>query len=225
MLMEFLRDRQKFLEELSESVSLEKKILTLFICNCFLFAIYGGIIGSTHSFWQTLASAIKLPALYLLTLIICLPALYFFDLLFSSHKRTFQQYLTLLLSAMSMISVMLIGFAPITLFFRLSVNNYDFFKLLNVVIFILTGVIGVHFFYKGMIFLTQADANQQRFLLQTVRLWLLLYALVGSQLGWTLRPFFGDPSSSFELFRAHGGSFSGDIIVLILQKLGLMYDD
>ncbi|WP_255552716.1 hypothetical protein [[Phormidium] sp. ETS-05] len=126
---------------------------------------------------------------------------------------------------MSMISVMLIGLAPITLFFRLSVNNYDFFKLLNVVIFILTGVIGIHFFYKGMVFLTQADVNQQKFLLQTVRLWLLIYALVGSQLGWTLRPFFGDPGSSFELFRAHGGSFSGDILVLILQKLGLMYDD
>jgi len=39
-----------------------------------------------------------------------------------------------------------------------------------------------------------------------LRFWLGLYGFVGSQLGWTLRPFFGSPGK-FELFRERGGNF------------------
>ncbi len=62
-------------------------------------------------------------------------------------KRVFAQYLALLLAAMAMISVMLFGFAPVTLFFRLSIDDYWFFLLLNIVILGFTGVVGVKFFF------------------------------------------------------------------------------
>lgn len=54
-----------------------------------------------------------------------------------------------------------------------------------------------------------------------LRSWLLLYAFVGMQLGWFLRPFFGDPKTSFELFRSvRGGSIYLDIIAAISEILG-----
>jgi hypothetical protein len=42
--------------------------------------------------------------------------------------------------------------------------------------------------------------------------WLTLYGLVGSQLVWTLRPFFGHPDHPFQLFREVEGNFYSQVI-------------
>jgi hypothetical protein len=52
--------------------------------------------------------------------------------------------------------------------------------------------------------------------------WVLLYAFVGSQLAWTLRPFFGAPGLEFELFRGLGGNFYSNIFVSIGELLGFI---
>ena len=92
-------------------------------------AIYGAIIGASSSWLQSIFSAVKLPALYLLTLIICFPTLYFFNVMFGS-KRTFEQFLALLMTTMALIAVLLFGFAPVSLFFLLTTRDYQFYKLL-----------------------------------------------------------------------------------------------
>ncbi|WP_245871185.1 hypothetical protein [Asanoa hainanensis] len=43
-------------------------------------------------------------------------------------------------------------------------------------------------------------------------IWILLFGFVGTQLGWTLRPFFGNPDSPFALFREIEGNFYAEII-------------
>jgi hypothetical protein len=43
----------------------------------------------------------------------------------------------------------------------------------------------------------------------------LRFLFVGTQLGWTLRPFFGSPGEKFELFRNLDGTFYGDLITTI----------
>ena len=77
VLLSLLRDRQNFLEEIRQEIRLQNKISSLFITSSIFFAIYGVIIGASHSFGQALSSAIKLPAFYLLTLMICFPTLFF----------------------------------------------------------------------------------------------------------------------------------------------------
>ncbi len=218
ILTNFLRDRSQFLEEISKDVRLEKKIVALLICSSVFFAIYGAIMGSFAGGLQILSSAIKLPALYLLTLIICLPTLYFFDII-SGSKRTFAQYLALLLASMSIISVMLFGFAPVTLFFRISINDYVFFTLLNVAILAITGFIGINFFYKAMRSFDAQDSEQAKYRASVVKGWLVLYAFVGSQLGWTLRPFFGSPSETFQIFRNLESNFYVEVLKLIGRAL------
>ena len=42
--------------------------------------------------------------------------------------------------------------------------------------------------------------------------WILLFGFVGTQLAWTLRPFFGSPKKAFELFRDIEGTFYSDIL-------------
>ena len=167
-----------------------------------------------------LSSGFKLPALYLLTLLICLPTLYLFDVIFGS-KRTFAQYVALLLASMSMISVMLCGFAPITLFFRLSINDHNFFRLLNIGVFALTGIIGIKFFHKAMISLIDPESESLPNRHKLIRAWLILYGFVGSQLGWTLRPFFGTPGQPFALFREIESNFYIEVLKIIGNVLGM----
>lgn len=249
VLITLLRDRQNFVEEIRKNVKIESKIVSLLISSSIFFAIYGAIIGTSSSWLQAISSAIKLPALYLITLIICLPTLFFFDILFGS-VLSFSQYAALLLTTVSVISVLLFSFAPITLFFLISVHDYNFFLLLNVAIFALTGIVGVRLFYAGMRSITRQselgtsaamvrqtssqtddfepvdaivltrEESLQRTRKRLLQFWLVLYALVGSQLGWTLRPFFGAPNEPFQLFRNIEGNFYSQVFRLFFNFLG-----
>ncbi len=49
--------------------------------------------------------------------------------------------------------------------------------------------------------------------------WILLFGFVGTQLAWTLRPFFGSPDQPFSLFRSIDGNFYGEI----LRSLGSLF--
>jgi hypothetical protein len=256
VLITLLRDRKKFLTEIRQNVKVERKITSLLISSSAFFAVYGAIIGASSTWQQVISSAIKLPALYLITLLICLPTLYFFDILFGS-KLTFGQYAALILTTVSVISVLLFSFAPVTLFFLISIHEYNFFLLFNVAIFSITGLVGVKMFYEGMRSVTATedklqlvdadldaapiddflptgaiskavrgsadgeDDGLQKTRTRLLQLWLVLYAMVGCQLGWTLRPFFGAPNETFNLFRNLEGNFYGQVWRSFLTLLGV----
>lgn len=219
VLIRLLRDRKTFLDEVRSGIKLESKIASLLVASSAFFAVYGAIIGAYSGKLQIISSAIKLPALYLLTLLICLPTLYFFDILFGS-KLDFKQYLTMALTAVSVISVLLFSFAPVVLFFLISVKDYFFFLLLNVLIMGITGSIGVHLFYKGMREIAHTSevvsSSSRRYLLQG---WMFLYGLVGSQLGWTLRPFLGFEGEKFQIFRPE---IEGNFYSQVARSIGIL---
>jgi hypothetical protein len=50
-------------------------------------------------------------------------------------------------------------------------------------------------------------------------IWILLFGFVGTQLAWTLRPFFGSPDQPFSLFRHISGTFYSDIFATIGRLL------
>ena len=222
VLMQLLRDRSSFLTEIENNKYIDKKIVSLLVCSSLFLALYGAILGSTHGGLQIISSAFKLPALYLLTLLICLPTLYFMDVVLGS-KQTFSQYVALLLASVAMMSVMLFGFAPVTLFFRLSIDDYWFFLLLNIIVLGFTGIVGIGFFYRSMMSLIEKEqlgkASKNRYKLITG--WLFLYGFVGSQLGWTLRPFVGTPNQPFSLFREIESNFYIQAIKIIGKFLGV----
>ena len=127
-LVYLLKDRFSFIDEIHNSEKLNSKIFSLLFTSFSCFAIYGAIIGATNSALplQILSSAVKLPALYLITLIVCLPTLYIFNAFFGS-RSTIRQHWAYLLSAITVISVLLCGFAPVTLFFLLTIDDKSFF--------------------------------------------------------------------------------------------------
>ena len=79
---------------------------------------------------------------------------------------------------------------------------------------------GVTFLGHGMRIVSASGKEGAGARRNVVRLWILIYAFVGSQMAWTLRPFIGAPGLQFELFRQLGGSFYANVFVSIGEILG-----
>ena len=214
-----LRSRNRFFIEIREGVELSQKMRAMLISSIAFFALYGAVMGSTHSLWQTLSSAVKLPLLFLATLVVCSPTLYFFNLIFGSNQSLAQNF-TLILTAITVTAVLLLSFAPIVLFFLLTTSQYQFFKLLNVGVFTISGLVGVLFLSQGMRLVSDSGKEGVSARRNVVRLWILIYAFVGSQMAWTLRPFIGAPGLDFELFRQLGGNFYANVFASFGEILG-----
>ena len=78
------------------------------------------------------------------------------------------------------------------------------------------------FLSQGMRVVSAEGEESARARLTILRLWILVYAFVGSQMAWTLRPFIGFPGAPFELLRQLGGNFYTDILSSIGEFLGLL---
>lgn len=234
-----LRDREGIWRQISSEYRLNTLIIQMLVSSVIALACYGVVLGASNGVLQALASAVKLPILFLLTLLICLPTLYLFNLVFGA-RLSIQQAVALVLTAITVTSMLTLAFAPISLFFWLTAPDYEFFKLLNVAIMTLTGIVGLNFLITGMRQMNRMQAPIQLQPLPTLEtaaplaptlvaerpvsmqllyLWVLLYGFVGTQLAWTLRPFFGDPGQPFELFR----SIEGNFYVNIVQTLANLF--
>jgi hypothetical protein len=184
-----LRNRRQFFAEIRDGIDVGKKTRAMIVASLIFFALHGAVMGSSHSVWQALSSAAKLPVLFLATLVICSPTLYFFNLLFGSAQ---------------------------------SPSHYQFFKLLNVTAFAIAGIVGVTFLAQGMRLMSDPDDEGALTRRSVVYVWIFVYAFVGSQMAWTLRPFVGAPGLGFELFRQLGGSFYANIFASIGEILGFL---
>jgi hypothetical protein len=236
----FLRDREGVWRQIRLEHRLNALIGQMLANATVALACYGLVMGSSHSIWQSLASAVKLPILFLLTLAICLPTLYLFNLV-CGGRLSARQALALVLAAITVTATLTLAFAPITLFFMVTAQSYPFFILLNTAILALTGAMGLSFLVGGMRSInaqTQAEQPEpaespepadgeqkpasprlQPVNMALLQIWLLLYGFVGTQLAWTLRPFHGDPEKPFTLFRSIESNFYLGVVEAILGLL------
>ena len=261
--------------------------------------VYFGIedtVAESYDGWmQVLASAVKMPLLFLLTLLITLPSLYVFSTLLGS-RLTLRSMLRLLLAMTAVTTAVAASLGPIVLFFSLSTESYPFMKLLNVVCCGIAGVIGLLFLKRTLDKLLEAaaalsepepdpdpdpkpepepepqpqpqpksDAEAAAPVPATPQLaepqpvlksdaeppsgdaaaattfglsphwdrparrrppgsavfnaWLVLFALVGAQMSWVLRPFIGDPDLPFAWFRDRDSNFFIDVLVALARLL------
>jgi hypothetical protein len=248
-----LRDREGVWKQVSSEDELNSLILSTLLSSTVALACYGAVLGASNGFLQALASAFKLPVLFLLTLAICLPTLYLFNLVFGS-RLSVRQALAMVMVAITVTAMLCLAFTPISLFFLITAPDYDFIKLLNVAILTLTGLIGINFLINGMhtMNLIEADAfvpsllpvpvalpnapteagtpaqlpppppppSVRKVNMSLLYIWIVLYGFVGTQLAWTLRPFFGDPGLPFQIFRRIEGNFYVNMFQTIFALFG-----
>ncbi len=211
-----MRDRVSFFDEVRTRHNLGPKLRSMVLSTIIYLALYGVVMGISNSWQQAAMSALKLPMLFLVTLLICLPTLYFFNLLYGS-QLTFTQTAALMMAAVTVTAALTLAFASITLFFWLTVPDYGFFILLNVGVLAITAWWGLSFLRQGMRYIQRgAQARMGRIL----AVWILIYGFVGTQMGWALKPFFGAPGQPFEIIRYTEGTFYTSVFRLLTRLLG-----
>ncbi|MEU7612447.1 hypothetical protein [Micromonospora sp. NPDC049204] len=309
-----LRDREGIWQQIVAEGDLNKLTGRMLTSSAIALACYGAVLGFFHSPLMALTSALKLPLLFLVTLVICLPTLYLFNLVFGA-RLSVRQSLALVMVAITVTSMLAVAFAPISLFFLITANDYGFFKLLNVAILALSALVGLRFLTSGMQVLNdhgllaapstanaqvnahatapapaapalvptasapaaapavgagaelatvpaavavaepapngataapahvpaqgsgqaagapqvstlppgyphswndrsirRGEPTQRPASMTLLYIWILLFGFVGTQLAWTLRPFFGDPGQDFAFFRSIDGNFYAEIL-------------
>jgi hypothetical protein len=192
-------------------------------------AVYGLCMGiypmtsGNHAPMQLLACAIKVPALFLLTLFVTLPSLYVFNALIGSHL-TFVPMVRLLVAAVAVMLAVLSSIGPIVGFFSFTTTSYPFMVTLNMLVFFIAGVLGLWFLLQTLHRLSVAqtmraqsdsaillDASAEHALGDRVRIifriWVIVFGLVGVQMAWVLRPFIGNPNLAFTWFRPTSSNF------------------
>ncbi len=93
---------------------------------------------------QLIATTGKVPLLFLLTLIVTFPSLYVFNALVGS-RLTLASTLRLIVAAMAIMLAVLSSLGTIVAFFSVSTNDYYFMLLLNVLVFSVSGLLGMKF--------------------------------------------------------------------------------
>jgi hypothetical protein len=179
-----------------------KQLLVIFI---FSF-LYGIVMGSFNGYLQSLVTAVKIPSLILLSLLICFPALFVIQYMIGS-KMTFFQMSNIILSGFLVFSTIMLSFAPIVVFFMITSDNYAFLKLLHVAIFSFSGIFLVKTIVKGLTYSCEKKNIYPKVGMNIFAIWIIIFAFVSSQLAWNLRPFVGSKDLPFEMFRAREGNF------------------
>ena len=110
---------------------------------------------------QVVASALKVPALFALTLAVTFPSLYVFNALVGS-RLGIGSMLKLLVAALAVTLAVLASLGPIVAFFSVITVSYAFVKLLNVAAFGASGVLGLGFLLQTLHRLSLADEERAR---------------------------------------------------------------
>ena len=206
-----LRDTEGFFKDIFDGKNIWSTVFQLFWGCAILFAIYGIVMGLFNSPLQGLSSLVKVPALFLLALIICFPALFVINIILGS-KLSMGQSLAMLLSAYGITACVLASFAPIGLFFTLIGSSYAFLRLLHVGIFTIAGLAGMIYLNNGSKQGCEYHAIYPKLGVRVFKIWVIIFAFVGTQLAWNLRPFLGNKEKPFQILRKQESNFYAHII-------------
>jgi hypothetical protein len=223
---------------LRDDADLWKLAQVFFLITVVMSACYGAVMGGTnwlqgsHVPWSAeflfmIATGFKVPVLLLGALAIVLPPIYVSST-FVGARATFSQMTALLLLSLAITATVLASMAPVAFFFSLTTRSYDFIKLLHVIIFVYAGLAGMAYMFAGFRTITAANVSAAQTLRKTAPAnppvwlygaWLFLYAFVGTQLAWVMRPFVGNPDLPFQLFRVRSGNFYENLFYTIITLL------
>ena len=171
---------------------------------------YGSVMGCyaavanqrawSEQWLQMLFSGSKVPLLILATLLVALPSFFILNTLIGLRHQ-FQESLKAILLAQAGLVIILLSLAPITLFVYVSVspmqNGYSLAVLWNALAFGGASVAAQLLLRRNYRQLIRQNPKHR----WMVRLWIFVYAFVGIQMAYVLRPFIGSPNSSISFLR------------------------
>ncbi len=179
--------------------------------------VYGAVMGAYGGRpAQSVFSAIKVPILLLATMGLSLPSFFILNTLLGL-RDDFTRVLRAVIASQAGLTVILVALAPLTAFWYASTTHYQAAILFNAAMFAVASA-GAQVLLRRAYRPLVARHPRHRWML---RAWLVLYAFVGIQMGWILRPFIGDPSGPVAFFR-RGAWDNAYVIVarMIWEQIG-----
>ncbi|MBI4502330.1 MAG: hypothetical protein HY700_14365 [Gemmatimonadetes bacterium] len=217
-LASLLGDRERFFEEVVDQRDLTRKLQYALATVVALSGFFGLVAGAYSGAFQAVSAAVKLPFLFFATFAVCFPAFYVVQVLVGSRLKLVQ-VVVLVFAALALTSVVLAAFVPITAFFLITGADYYFQHLLNIALAAVAGLFGMYALHDGLTVVCEKRSVYPRKALTIMRVWAILFAFVGVQLAWNLRPFLGDRNQGFQVLGRYQGNFYSAVIYSVNQLL------
>jgi hypothetical protein len=209
------QNSESYFEEKSKEQS-KKLILNQLLIICVFTFLYGIVMGSYHSFLQSLVAGLKVTFLFLSAILICFPSFFVIQQVLGS-KMILRQMVIIILSGFVLTSAIALSFAPIVILFQVTGGNYHFLQLLHVAIFIFSGIFGMRLMAEALKFACEKKDIYPRIGVTVFRIWIIILAFAGIQIAWNLRPFLCNKTEEFKLFRKYEGNFYTAIVYSVQQ--------
>lgn len=158
-------------------------------------------------------TAIKIPLLLLATAAVTLPGFFVISTILRL-REDWPDVLRAILRGQAALACSLAALAPITLFVYISGINYRGALIWNVLTFSAAAFVAQIIMRRAYAPLIARNPLHRR----TLVLWTILYAFVGIQMGWTLRPFIGNPGTFPTFFRDEPFSNAYVVVLKLLTK-------
>jgi hypothetical protein len=154
-------------------------LLISFVCSL----IYGVVVGSFSMHEQLWAAPFKIAGGLLVSALICLPSLYIFACLSGSRARLVE-IVGLVCGLLMLMTILLIGFAPVAWLFSQSTESLNWMGALHLVFWGIATLFGLRFLEAGFSH-SQARSNAG------LNTWVIIFILVVLQMTTALRPIVG----------------------------------
>lgn len=112
-------------------------------------SVYALRYHHTEQWERVLATMLKVPCVFLLTLVVTFPSLFAFNALVRS-RLTFLTLFKLISASMAVMLAVLASLGPVMAFFSLTTENYAFIVLLNCIFFAAGGALGLVFLLRAV---------------------------------------------------------------------------
>ena len=166
---------------------------------------FGGVTGERT--WQVVYSSVKVPLLLGATVALAMPSFVVINAL-AGVRDDLGLAIRAIVVSQATLAVLLASLAPITLFWYASATDYTTAILFNGLMFGIASF-GAQATLRRLYSPLIARDPRHR---GPLRAWVILYAFVGIQMGWTLRPFLGDENQPLEFFR--GGELENAYVIV-----------
>ena len=174
-------------------------IAALLIIAAICSVVYGIVVGTFSGGMQFWAAPVKIAGGLFISALICLPSLYIFACLNGSRVRLVE-VVGLLAGLLALMTVLLVGFAPVAWVFSQSVESVAAMGALHLVFWAIACYFALRFVSSGLTLLGEKSGGGYG-------VWLMIFMLVMLQMTTALRPIVG-PSETFltkekKFFAAH----------------------
>jgi hypothetical protein len=177
-----LRQPRRVMFQLRQSASsrlIAAMVLLALLCGL----VYGLVVGTFSGAEQLWAAPVKIACGMLVCAAICLPSLYIFSCLSGSQARLVE-VIGLIAGLLLLMTLLLIGFAPVAWVFSQSTESVVAMGALHIVFWFIAAYFGLRFLTAGFRHLSaQSNAG--------LNVWIVLFVLVCLQMTTAVRPLVG----------------------------------